>query len=352
MRNLGCYEFFGVELLRWHKDVERGMPWKSTKDPYRIWLSEIILQQTRVAQGKDYYERFVSTFPTIQDLAEAQEDEVLALWKGLGYYTRARNLHKAAQVVMTMHEGIFPNRHKDILALPGVGPYTAAAIASFAFGQSHAVVDGNVYRVLSRYFGETTPIDITIAAKIYNTLAVAALAKHDPALYNQAIMDFGAIQCTPLRPNCEQCPLQSQCIAFNKKLVATLPTRVKTKTIKDRFFSYFLIEYKHSIAIQKRSAKDIWKGLYELPLIEHNVAISDTKELSSLFTQNFGASVQLAFLCSSNQLLSHQRIHASFYQVKGAIPQEFTFYTQQEIAQKGFPKTVDDFLNNYIVYRP
>lgn len=250
----------------WYADHARTLPWRETSDPYRIWISEIILQQTRVAQGYDYYQRFIERFPTVEALAFAAPDEVMQQWEGLGYYSRARNLHAAAQQIVAAGE--FPRYYEGVRALKGVGDYTAAAICSFAFGLPYAVIDGNVYRVLSRYFGIDTPIDSTVGKKEFAALADTLLDSESPALYNQAIMDFGALQCLPRSPHCAECPLADSCVAWAEGRVASLPVKVKRTAVKDRYFSYLIILDECKVFIHRRPAGDIWTGLYEPLLVE------------------------------------------------------------------------------------
>ena len=252
-------------LLAWFRENGRELPWRETHDPYAIWLSEIILQQTQVKQGWSYWERFMRRWPTVDALAAASEDEVLREWQGLGYYSRARNLHFAAKQIVTM--GGFPHTLDEIKSLKGVGDYTAAAIGSIAFGLPAAVVDGNVYRVLSRYFGVETPINTTEGKKTFTALAQSLLPPKEASAYNQAIMDFGAIQCTPQSPQCGACPLQESCVAFREDRVGTLPVKLKTLKVKERRLSYVYIRCKGCVAIHRRGAGDIWQGLYEPYLV-------------------------------------------------------------------------------------
>lgn len=256
-------------LQSWYAQNSRDLPWRQTKDAYRIWLSEVILQQTRVAQGLDYYNRFIQAYPTVADLAAASEDEVLKLWQGLGYYSRARNLHKAAKAVVgdgpesagqTKH---FPNRYAELIRLPGVGPYTAAAIASFSSDEAVAVVDGNVYRLLSRLFDIETPIDSTAGQKEFQALAIELLDKRHPGLHNQAIMEFGALHCTPTSPRCEECPLQSTCLAFANRTIADRPVKAGKVKVRERELHYYLFKYNKEIWVHQRGAGDIWQGLWE-----------------------------------------------------------------------------------------
>src|SRR5690554_5706333 len=260
---------FSQKLISWYSEHKRELPWRNTKDPYKIWLSEVILQQTRVAQGLPYYENFINTFPTVFDLAKADEQQVLKIWQGLGYYSRARNLHHTAQYISENLNGIFPDNYKDLLKLKGVGSYTAAAIASFSNDEAVAVLDGNVYRVLSRYFGIETDISSSKAKKEFQELANEVLDQKQPSLFNQAIMEFGALQCVPKNPNCEVCVLNDSCFALKEKKVDKLPVKLKKTKVTQRFLNYlvFLDENKNSI-INKRTQNGIWKNLYEFPLLE------------------------------------------------------------------------------------
>ena len=301
---------FSDILIRWYSKHKRELPWRNTTSPYHIWLSEIILQQTKVAQGLDYYNKFIDQYPTIEDLANETEDNVLKLWQGLGYYSRARNLHTTAKVISTELNGTFPVTYDEIIKLKGIGAYTAAAISSFCFGEKKAVVDGNVYRVLSRYFGINTPIDSTIGKKEFQELAQECLSIENPGEYNQAIMEFGALQCTP-NPNCEVCPLREPCNAYENSMVKALPVKEKKIKVKDRYFNFIVIGDNESFYIQKREAKDIWQNLYQFPLNESK------KEVVSPFELKDSILNQAVFLRVSEQfkhLLSHQRIYAKFWE--------------------------------------
>jgi len=270
--------YISYTLIAWYLENKRDLPWRDIKDPYRIWISEIILQQTRVNQGLSYYLRFVERFPSVKELAKAEEDDVLKYWQGLGYYSRARNLHKAARQVMNDFAGVFPVEHNQVLKLAGIGDYTAAAICSFAYNQPFAVVDGNVYRVLSRLFGMDTPIDTGKGKKEFAKLADTIISPTEPGLHNQAIMEFGALQCVPVSPDCKSCPLKTICRANELNMVAQLPVKsLKTKVIH-RFFNYLFVEYQGHTFMQKRTEKDVWQNLYEFPLIETDRLLS-TKEL-------------------------------------------------------------------------
>ena len=307
-------EISGI-LIHWYEKNKRELPWRETGDPYLIWISEIILQQTRVAQGLDYFNRFVQRFPDVRSLAEVDEDEVMKYWQGLGYYSRARNLHAAAKSM----NGVFPETYPEVLALKGVGEYTAAAICSFAYGMPYAVVDGNVYRVLSRYFGIDTPIDSTEGKKLFAALADEMLDKKHPAVYNQGIMDFGAIQCTPQSPNCLFCPLAGGCSARSKGLMTKLPVKQhKTKTT-NRYFNYIYVRAGAYTFINKRTGNDIWKNLFELPLIETPTALSEEEFLALPEFRAFFASGEVPVVRSVcrevKHVLSHRVIYANLYEV-------------------------------------
>lgn len=294
------------------------MPWKGTKDAYRIWLSEIILQQTRVEQGLPYYEKFLRQYPTVRDLALAPEDEVLKCWEGLGYYSRARNLHATAKQVALSLGGDFPDTYEGLRGLKGVGDYTAAAIASFAFDLPHAVLDGNVYRVLSRVLGIDTPIDAPKAKKIFAGLAQSLLDPERPAAYNQAMMDFGATWCTPQNPACRTCPFAEKCVAYQQGIVSELPIKAKKMQKKGRFFLYWVpISEQGQTLVRKRTGNDIWRELYEFPLMEVTALPQTTAEAVALLTEKFGvlptdtngaARLSKTYI----QLLTHQKVHAVF----------------------------------------
>ena len=343
---------FARLLIEWYHEHKRDLPWRNTNDPYLIWISEIILQQTRVAQGYAYYQRFIERFPNLESLAAAEENEVLKYWQGLGYYSRARNLHQAAISV----NGVFPVRYEDILKLKGVGIYTAAAICSFAYNQPHAVVDGNVYRVLSRFFGINEPIDSGKGKKIFASLAHDLLDKIQPALYNQAIMDFGALQCTPLSPDCTVCPFKNRCFAFNHNMVSSLPIKQnKTKT-SERFFYYLLIRDNGNIYLNKRTENDIWKNLYELPLIESNTALAvddfiRKQEFASIFKEDSVVNVRL--LNKTKHVLSHRIIYADFYELEAQdIKMDFlSKYTRLNMADlELYPvsRLMHNFFENFL----
>ena len=305
--------FFRSGLYAWAARNPRPMPWKGEKDPYKIWLSEIILQQTRVEQGLPYYEKFVRQYPTVQHLAEAPEDEVFKLWEGLGYYTRARNLHAAARYIAGELGGKFPSTYAAIRDLKGVGDYTAAAIASFGFNLPHAVLDGNVYRILARYFGIETPTDLPAAKKAFSRLAQELLDGANPAQFNQAMMDFGALCCTPAKPGCPTCPMQKNCRAFQQNQVDELPVRIKKAARKQRYFLYAVVRQGQHTFIRKRSDQDLWKGLYEFPCLEFD----DRKAFEAAdLRAYFPTGTQFSKKSETyRQILTHREVLANFQEI-------------------------------------
>lgn len=300
---------FAEKIANWYKINLRDLPWRQTTDPYKIWLSEVILQQTRVNQGLPYYYKFIEKYPTIRDLAGAPEDEILSLWQGLGYYSRARNLLKTAQIIFKEHESNFPNTYLGLLKLKGIGPYTAAAIASFAYGEKVAVVDGNVYRVLARYFGIADPIDQEKSKKQFLDLANALISSENPALHNQAIMELGALVCLPKQAKCMECPLTDGCVALAEKKVYDLPVKGKKKASKERFFQYFVYIFDNSIGFQKREKSDIWQNLYDFPLIED-------REENPILKSDPILKLPISQISEKyKHILTHQRIFAVFNQI-------------------------------------
>ena len=337
---------FSKDIIDWYSVNGRELPWRNTRNPYLIWVSEIILQQTRVAQGYNYYMRFVERFPTVSDLAEAKEDEVLKYWEGLGYYSRARNLHAAAKSI----NGQFPTTYEDVLSLKGVGEYTAAAICSFAYDLPYAVLDGNVFRVLSRYYGISTPIDSTQGKKEFKQLVQELLDINRPALFNQAIMDFGALQCTPKQPLCQTCPLADSCIAYNNSLIDVLPYKQGKVKVADRYFNYFyFVDKEGNTYIHKRVLKDIWIGLYEFPLIETSEKSELAELLPKLEELTNGSFDDVKQLISDyKHVLSHQRIHTNIYKVyltTGAqLDQSYLKISETEIDLYPFPRLLHQFI--------
>lgn len=343
---------FSSSLLSWYRGNKRILPWRDTRDPYLIWISEIILQQTRVAQGYDYYTRFVRRFPDVKSLAEADDDEVMRLWQGLGYYSRARNLLAAAR---SMKDGVFPTTYKDVRALKGVGDYTAAAICSFAYDMPCAVVDGNVYRVLARYFGVDTPIDSTEGKKTFAALAQEMLDVAHPADYNQAIMDFGALVCTPQSPACMSCPLTEACVARIGGRVADLPVKRHRTKVTDRYFNYLFVRMGGDILLHKRTEDDIWKDLFELPLVETGEELCEEEFLKSRAFADFlqghaGAEVR-PLRRGVRHVLSHRVIHANFYEVVLPGTAEWPGYLRVPVADLdayALPRLVHAFLENQL----
>lgn len=337
-------------LINWYAGHQRDLPWRHTRDPYLIWLSEIILQQTRVDQGLSYYLRFVHRYPTVTDLAEAQEDEVLKLWQGLGYYSRARNLHAAAKTIVDKFGGKFPREYKDVLSLKGVGEYTAAAIVSFAYNDPYSVVDGNVYRVLSRVYAIDTPIDSTEGKKVFAGLAQDLLDDKHSGLHNQAIMEFGALQCVPSSPDCGICPLSVFCFSYAACSVARYPVKQGKTKVRNRYFNYFDVRLGNSTYINKRTAKDIWQNLYELPLIETTHPV-DLEELQSLdvFKQLFGDKgiKNISFESRYKHILSHQHIHASFYRIELSydLNSQYREIHPSEIGDYAVPQLIHRYLS-------
>lgn len=336
------------QLINWYNENKRELPWRETTDPYTIWISEIILQQTRVDQGYDYFLRFIERFPNLQVLAEADEDEVLKYWQGLGYYSRARNLHAAAKSM----NGVFPDTYQGVLALKGVGEYTAAAICSISYGMPYPVVDGNVYRVISRYMGIDTPIDSGRGKKEITEWAEKLMDKERPALYNQAIMDFGALLCTPKSPKCMECPLSDRCMALTGNLVSKLPVKQHKTKVTNRYFNYLYVHAGEYTYINKRTGNDIWKNLFEFPLIETSQQATEEELISSpefqaLIAEGESPVISLS-LRQVKHVLSHRVIYADFYEV--TLPEttkSFSLYKRikkEEIDQYAISRLVQTFL--------
>lgn len=343
---------FTVNLLRWNEEKnQRQMPWKGETNPYKIWLSEIILQQTRVEQGWAYYLRFIEKYPALPMLAQAPDNEVFKLWEGLGYYSRCRNLLAAARSIMKDHKGNFPADYPGILALKGVGPYTAAAIGSFAFGLPHAVVDGNVIRVLARYFGISTPFDFAAGKKQFAELAQELLEKSKPGIYNQAIMDFGAVVCKPVSPDCAQCPLHKNCFAYRHQKTSSLPVKEKNIAKKTRWFSYLLISGPKGKLVRQRSDKDIWQHLHEFVLLENKEAIEwNADDFSHWIQQQLG--LKTSALTKSgllSQQLTHQTVNVQFVTAKTRYQSDVSGYqwvNENELTQLAFPRIIRQYLDD------
>lgn len=336
------------KILQWSKEHPRHLPWKGIKDPYRIWVSEIILQQTRVEQGLPYFHRFLEAFPDVYTLAEADLDLLYKVWEGLGYYRRARHMHEAAQHIVSEHAGHFPKTYEEILALKGVGTYTAAAIASFAFDLPYAVLDGNVARVLARVIGETKPVDTTSVQRRLQDLAQEVLDDSQPGPFNQAMMDFGAMQCTPKQPSCQTCPIKKFCQAYKKGLVAEIPRKKKKIKKKDRFFYYLIFKSTPDhFWVKQRQEDDIWAHLYEFFLVERDQDTTWSQVLNEL---DFPVEVRYT-TDKYVQLLTHQRISAYFAELK-VRPQDerhlnakgLTLIKKENLRNFAFPKVIDCYL--------
>ena len=308
---------FQKNLEEWYSLNKRDLPWRKTKNPYHVWLSEIILHQTRVKYGIKYYNKFIQSYPTIEDLANAKQDDILKLWQGLGYYQRAMNMHDTAKTLVKVYKGKFPESYNDLLKLKGIGEYTAAAIASFSFNIPVPVVDGNVLRVLSRYFGVYKPVNSTEGKSIINDLAKKVFNTDRPDIHNHAIMEFGAVQCVPKNPNCNICIFKNECVAFLNNLTGFFPVKNQTAKMKNRYFYYFLIFHNDYLYVRKRESKDIWMGLYDFPLIESNKNLSKEKLFSSSEFNSLigGKSKILSFSKQYKHQLSHQTIYATFIKV-------------------------------------
>ncbi|MBI3219136.1 MAG: A/G-specific adenine glycosylase [Bacteroidetes bacterium] len=342
---------FAQKIIRWYTEHKRPLPWRETTDPYKIWLSEIILQQTRVAQGLPYYERFVNTYPTVAKLAAAPQQNVLRLWQGLGYYSRARNLHTCAKRIVEMYRGVFPNTFNDLQKLPGVGPYTAAAIASIAFKESVAVVDGNVYRVLARVFGIEIDTASTEGKKYFFEKANQLVPAKDPDLFNQAVMEFGALHCLPQNPKCDDCIFSNTCIARKHELQNVLPIKSKKTKIKKRYFYYFNFQFKNKLLMKLRVGKDIWQGLFDFYLIEKKRATKSTglSEENETLSSYVPSKLPVPF----KHVLSHQQLFIYFIPVHLSTEKEFTkmgaklglkAFSKKEVEQIPKPIVVERYL--------
>ena len=334
-------------LIDWYRQNKRDLPWRQTISPYLVWLSEIILQQTRVAQGLPYYLKFIEHFPSINDLANASEQEVLNLWQGLGYYSRARNLHFTAKDIVANYQGIFPENYQDLCKLKGVGAYTAAAIASFCYNEPVSVLDGNVYRVLARLFGIDTPINSTEGQKYFKQLAQKLIDKQAPGMYNQAIMEFGALHCTPNNPKCDNCPFAKNCIAYQTGKVGDLPVKLKKIKIKKRFLHYFLVKNGNFIILEKRISKDIWQNLYQLPLIEK----PNSKTLKNDDFESFYANYDIKSVKNAQKStkivhkLTHQHLHIQFW-IINTLQKPNNAIALNQLTNYPMPIVIANFLEN------
>ncbi|EHQ26669.1 A/G-specific adenine glycosylase [Mucilaginibacter paludis] len=348
---------FTDNLLQWYNKNRRDLPWRNTTDPYIIWLSEIILQQTRVDQGMPYFYRFAEAYPTVTAFAAATEDEILKLWQGLGYYSRGRNMLKTARIVQEKFNGNFPHRYDDLIALKGIGEYTAAAISSFAANQAKAVVDGNVSRVIARYLGISEPINSTAGKKLFQQLANELLNQQLPAMHNQAMMEFGALQCRPKNPDCGICPVKAGCYAYQNNQVNQLPVKLKTVKIKNRYFNYFLISSNDEVLLNKRGDNDIWANMYDLPMIETNELWSPEQLFSSPdIVSLFGIIPQIIEIYPvQKHILTHQHIHARFYHIcleqnKFKLKSTFFFAEVKNLNSFALPKIIFLFLNKFFKF--
>ena len=338
---------FSRELQRWYDENRRAMPWRGISDPYKIWVSEIILQQTRVNQGWDYYLNFLCHFPTVEALANGKEEEVLKVWQGLGYYSRARNMHAAAKTIMSQFKGKFPRNYDEILQLKGVGEYTAAAIASIAFGEFYPAIDGNFFRVICRFYGIFDDIQLPATKKKVADICQKLMHGTNPGEFNQAMMDFGATHCTPKQPLCQDCPFKEQCYAHLHQAVEKLPVKIKKLKIKTRYFSFFCFVANNETLIAQRTGNDIWRGLYQLPMIEHETQNSETVRDFLHQWKHLSAPEY-----SVKHQLTHQLILADFYliQIKKlpVLHQNEVSVGFQDISNYPFPKIVADFFEKYV----
>jgi A/G-specific adenine glycosylase len=345
---------FQSEIIKWYEVNHRKLPWRNTTNAYIIWLSEIILQQTRVEQGLPYFNKFLANFPAVSDFANATEEEVLKLWQGLGYYSRGRNMLFTAKQVMQQHDGIFPVKYEELILLKGVGEYTAAAISSFANNQSKAVVDGNVFRVLARYFGIEEAINSTSGKKQFAELAQTLIDGQIPSLYNQAIMEFGALQCKPKSPKCNSCPLQINCFAYKNNKVDVLPVKLKKVKIRERWFNYFIGIEENNILIKQRQPGDVWQHLYDFPLIETNYlpALDDENFLEHV-KEFFGTTAILKPLAFKKHILTHQIIYVQYfgldnYIINFKLHADIKSVLIEDFAKLPQPKVISDFFEMYV----
>lgn len=345
---------FARVLLKWFEDHKRSLPWRESSDPYQVWLSEVILQQTRVAQGLSYYHDFVREFPTVKALARSGEQKVLRLWQGLGYYSRARNLHRCAQMIVEDFDGEFPEGFDKLIQLPGVGPYTAAAIASIAFGQRVAAVDGNVFRVMARIFGIYTDIATPQARKVFFDHTMKYVPAINPGDFNQALMEFGALQCTSLNPTCESCPFSAVCVAFNTQSISMLPVKKKKLEVRHRHLNYFVFVSDGRVALKRRSENDIWKGLYDFYLVETSTPVTPAAAVRIDKNLRQGRIAPTREIMRVVHQLSHQKLHISFIKVStqkenltnlSMVSEPMAFYSMKQADKLPKPVPVKAFLD-------
>ncbi len=347
---------FSATLIQWYLANKRDLPWRKTTDAYTIWLSEIILQQTRVEQGLPYFNRFLEKYPTVIDFANASEDAILNLWQGLGYYSRGRNMLYTAKFIKESYKGEFPSAYEDLIKLKGIGEYTAAAISSFAANEAKAVLDGNVFRVLARYFAIETPINSPKGKKVFAEIASDLLSGSNPALHNQAIMEFGAMLCKPKNPHCINCPLQINCLALKQNKISYYPVKLKKQQIRERFFNYFIVEQDDAVLMKRRDNSDIWAGLYDLPLLQttQNTTIDElisSKEIKDWFFEPLRI---LSVPPAVKHLLTHQRIYARFYKATNLKPHiiaenNWFWIKKADLGNYAQPQLIFSFLRNYLL---
>ncbi|MGL5682068.1 MAG: A/G-specific adenine glycosylase [Marinifilaceae bacterium] len=343
--------FFSRPLLAWYNINKRELPWRETTNPYFIWISEIILQQTRVSQGLDYYNRFITSLPSIEALAQAPEDVVMRLWQGLGYYSRARNLMTCAKQIMEQHGGVFPNTHKEIAALKGIGPYTSAAIASFAYNLPYAAVDGNVYRILSRIFNIDIPIDTLKGQKYFSALAQQLIDTEQAALFNQATMELGATICTPKAPQCNRCPLSNCCLALQANTISSLPVKQGKTKVRPRFLHFIHCSVNKQLIIEQRTEKDIWQGLYQLPLIETDKELTLEEFMNTPLFKRFAKHniVLRGYYKQPKHQLSHQTIYSTICSIEIAVNPILNnseiLIEEQDISIYALPRLIERYFN-------
>jgi A/G-specific adenine glycosylase len=344
---------FSDELIKWYNQHKRPLPWRNTSNAYIIWLSEIILQQTRVEQGLPYFNRFAENYPDVTSFAAADEGDILKLWQGLGYYSRGRNMLKTARFIQEHYNGVFPNKYDELIKLKGIGEYTAAAISSFSANEAKAVVDGNVYRVLARYFGIDEPIDSTRGKKMFRSAANELLNKHHPALHNQAMMEFGAMLCKPKNPACDICPVREGCYAFSNNVIASLPVKLNKVKIRERFFNYFLIVDGDRILMNKRGEADIWANMYDLPLIETKTFLQPGEVMALPETVAFfGEDVTVTEVQTPKKhVLTHQHLHVQFIKLQQPpvnMKPGWVFIEVVKLEKIALPKIIFIFLDNFL----
>ncbi len=345
---------FSEEIIEWYQKYKRDLPWRNTSDPYIIWLSEIIMQQTRVEQGMPYFNRFAEKYPTVKHFASATEEEILKLWQGLGYYSRGRNMYQTSQAVMEEHAGYFPRDYDSLIRLKGIGEYTAAAISSFSSNEAKAVVDGNVFRLLSRYFGIDTPINSGKGKKIFTDLANELLDQIQAGIFNQAMMEFGSLQCKPKNPDCLKCPLQTSCEARLKNRINELPVKIKAQKSRERYFNYILAIKNDQILVNKRRSGDIWENMIDFPLFETE-SRTEVPDLirSENFIKAFGKEVLIRSSSKPiKHVLSHQKLHTTFIQIENFTEnflqdQAWYYVSREELENLPQPKLIFQFFENF-----